>query len=82
VPKILLHSHASVENIAKHWINTVSLHADPVRVDCWPCHRLHDDKSTCRMNALDNGAACISDIPPADIVAAVKRLTTEETTHA
>ena len=29
-PKIVLHSHASVENIAKHWVNTVSLHADHV----------------------------------------------------
>src|SRR5262249_42949367 len=42
VPKIVLHSHASVHNICKHWINTTSLHADPAKVRCWPCHILHD----------------------------------------
>lgn len=62
LPKILLHSHASVENITKHWVNTVSLHADPAAVKCAPCHRLHDDSSTCVPNQWGNGAACISDI--------------------
>ena len=66
-PKILLHGHASVENITKHWVNTVSLTPDTARVPCWPCHRLHDDASTCRMNEFNNGAACISDIS-ADVV--------------
>lgn len=69
LPKILLHSHASVENITKHWVNTTSLCADPRRVDCWPCHRLHDEGSTCRPNAWNNGAACISDISADTIVA-------------
>ncbi len=87
VPKILLHSHASVENIAKHWTNTVSLHADPRRVPCWPCHRLHSDLSTCVPNALNNGAACISDISPDRIIDEVKRLLisqkiTKEQPHA
>lgn len=63
VPKILTLSHASLENITKHWVNTVTLHADPDRVPCWPCHRLHNDESTCVPNK-DGGhaAACISDI--------------------
>jgi ADP-heptose:LPS heptosyltransferase len=62
MPKIVMVSHASAENITKHWINTTTLHADPVRVSCWPCHRLHDDPSTCVENKEKNGAACISDI--------------------
>jgi ADP-heptose:LPS heptosyltransferase len=62
MPKIVMLSHASVENITKHWKNTTTLHADSDRVPCWPCHRLHDDKSTCVANKEDNGAACISDI--------------------
>ncbi len=73
-PKIMLHSHASVENITKHWVNTVSLHADPKQVSCWPCHRLHSDISTCRANEFDNGAACISSITPDAIVAAARQL--------
>jgi ADP-heptose:LPS heptosyltransferase len=62
MPKIVMVSHASAENITKHWFNTTTLHADPDRVPCWPCHRLHDDPSTCVENKQKNGAACISDI--------------------
>jgi len=62
VPKVLLLSNMPPESVAKHWLNTAVLHADPMRVACWPCHRLHNDKSTCVPNADDTGAACISDI--------------------
>ncbi len=62
VPKIVLISHASAENVTKHWLNTVTLTADPERVSCWPCHKLHDGPETCRANKENNGAACISDI--------------------
>lgn len=63
VPKIVMVSHASRENITEHWVNTTTLSADPVRVPCWPCHRLHDTIETCVPNK-DGGhaAACISDI--------------------
>ena len=72
-PKIVLHSHASVENICTHWENTISLHADPDRVDCWPCHRLHDTSDTCRLNKWKNGAACISDISSDEVIKAATR---------
>src|SRR5262249_46535525 len=72
VPKIILHSHASVENICKHWINTTSLHADQNRVPCWPCHNLHDEPATCRPNKDGNGSACISDISVEDIFQNIK----------
>lgn len=71
MPKIVMVSHASVENITKHWINTTTLHADPDRVPCWPCHRLHDDSSTCVENKEKNGAACISDITVEKLVQVV-----------
>lgn len=70
-PKVLLLSHASVHNISTHWENTAVLHADPFRVPCWPCHRLHDDPSTCVPNSRNNGAACTSDISVEAIVQAV-----------
>jgi hypothetical protein len=60
--KIMLLSHGSAENVTKHWVNTTTLHADPENVSCFPCHRLHNDISTCRPNKEGNGAACISDI--------------------
>lgn len=73
MPKIVMVSHASAENITKHWVNTTTLHADPDRVPCWPCHKLHDDPSTCVLNKEGNGAACISDITVEELVQAVKR---------
>jgi ADP-heptose:LPS heptosyltransferase len=77
MPKIVLVSHASVENITKHWINTTTLHADNNRVPCWPCHRLHDDISTCVANKEDNGAACVSDISVEKLFQTVRQQWTE-----
>lgn len=74
MPKVMLLSHASQENITKHWVNTVTLHADQGRVPCWPCHRLHDDNTTCVPNKENNGAACISDISVDRLLETVARL--------
>ncbi len=81
MPKIVLLSHASEENITKHWLNTVALHADPIRVPCWPCHRLHDSKDTCVANKEDNGAACISDISVETILQTVRRKLEQPTSN-
>lgn len=62
MPKVVMVSHASAENITKHWFNTLTLHADPNNVPCWPCHRLHESEATCVSNKENMGAACISDI--------------------
>ncbi len=74
LPKILMVSHASVENIGKHAVNTTVLHADPERVKCFPCHRLHSDFTTCTPNFENNGAACISDISVHSIVETARRM--------
>jgi ADP-heptose:LPS heptosyltransferase len=75
VPKIIMVSHTSEENITKHWVNTVTLHADPARVPCWPCHRLHDSFDTCCPVSVNGGefASCISDIGVETIVAAATK---------
>lgn len=63
MPKVIMVSHASAENITKHWRNTITLHADPAEVPCWPCHRLHDTIETCTpMLDLGKAAACMGDI--------------------
>jgi ADP-heptose:LPS heptosyltransferase len=72
MPKVMLLSHASALNITKHWLRTVTLHADQKRVPCWPCHRLISDWSHCTPNAKNTGAACITSIPVEAIVSAVK----------
>lgn len=74
MPKIMLLSHASPENITKYWRNTVTLHADPERVSCWPCHKLIDLPEHCRVNQDGNAAACISDISVERLMAAVAQV--------
>jgi hypothetical protein len=71
-PKIIMVSHASVENITRHHVNTIALSADPDRVGCSPCHRLHSDPSTCVPNKDGNGPACLSDLSVELIVTAAK----------
>jgi ADP-heptose:LPS heptosyltransferase len=63
--KIMLLSHASPENITKHWRNTTTMFGTPA---CWPCHQLHDQISTCTPNKDGTAAACISGISVEDIV--------------
>jgi hypothetical protein len=81
MPKIVLHSHASVDNIVKHWKNTVSLHANPKVVPCWPCHLLHDSMDTCletqiksgmKPSTEDIGSACIRSIDVQTLVNTTK----------
>jgi hypothetical protein len=74
MPKIMLLSHASPENITKHWVNTTTLHAAPAVVDCWPCHQLHDSPATCRKAEGFEAAACIADISHEVVFQHVKRL--------
>jgi ADP-heptose:LPS heptosyltransferase len=72
MPKVVMVSHASAENITKHWRNTITLHADPDIIPCWPCHRLHDTIDTCTpMKDLGKAAACMGDISTELIVQAV-----------
>jgi hypothetical protein len=78
MPKIVMVSHASAENITKHWVNTTTLQADQNRVPCFPCHRLHNDPSTCVSNKEGNGAACISDISVDRLVQTVAERWREE----
>jgi ADP-heptose:LPS heptosyltransferase len=78
MPKIMLLGHASPENITKHWLNTITLHADK-SVACWPCHQLHDSEPGqlppyCTPNAQGSGAACITSISVETIVQRVKTM--------
>lgn len=74
MPKIVLLSHASQNNITAHWKNTITLHADIERVPCWPCHKLHDSIETCVKSDKANAAACISDIHDTVVMDHVVRL--------
>lgn len=74
MPKIVLMSHASPENITKYWKNTKTLMPDALNVPCWPCHLLIDEPADCeRLSGKKGGqgAACISDIKPDQVIQAV-----------
>jgi len=81
MPKIVLLSHASPENITKHWTNTVTLHAEQKRIPCWPCHQLHSETSTCTKAADHNAAACITDIHDSVVMEHVVRLLAHKPKH-
>jgi ADP-heptose:LPS heptosyltransferase len=78
MPKVLMASHAGPTNVTKHWVNTTTLQADPKRVPCFPCHRLHDDNTHCTPNVDNNGAACISDITVETVLETVANLMKRE----
>lgn len=75
VPKVVLLSHASPENITKYWVNATTLHADRNRVPCWPCHLLIDAMEQCERLSGRRGeqwSACISDIGVEQVLGAVR----------
>jgi ADP-heptose:LPS heptosyltransferase len=68
-PKIVLLSHSSIENLTKHWVNTVSL--TPKNTPCYPCHILHKGFEFCKPGFLpiegemtQVGSHCQVDISP------------------
>lgn len=56
MPKIVMLSHSSRENLTKHWHNTVAL--EPQGVSCFPCHKLHYGWSGCNRNDESGAAQC------------------------
>jgi ADP-heptose:LPS heptosyltransferase len=74
MPKVILLSHASPENITKHWVNTVTMTADPDEVPCFPCHRLHDRPETCTVSKDGNSAACMAGISVENVVSTIAGL--------
>lgn len=66
VPKIVLLSHSSANNLTRFWANTHPLSGD---VPCFPCHRLHHDWRGCRRDAQTDCAACQAAIKPQTVLA-------------
>jgi len=72
MPKIALLSHAGPNNITRHHVNTITLHADQSVVPCSPCHRLHDSPATCVAAPDGHQAACMADISTECLLTAVR----------
>lgn len=74
--KVLFLSHSTVENLSKHWVNTVSLSApeDPSVPICGQraCHRLHYTRDFCPEHKETGAAMCQVSIDPERAYAAIE----------
>jgi len=71
VPKVIMLSHSTADNLTKHWKNVTVLSADRAKVGCSGCHRLHYDWTYCPQDEETNAALCASAIKPSLIMDAI-----------
>lgn len=58
MPKVVMLSHSSNENLTRDWINTAALEAP---VACHPCHRIHNaGMALCSKDTNTRAAACMA----------------------
>ncbi len=58
MPKVVLLSHSSHENLTRDWSNTAALQAP---VTCFPCHRIHNAAAAlCAKDTTTNASACMA----------------------
>lgn len=60
LPKIVLLSHSSANNLTKHWTNTYAI--EPQNTACFPCHMMHYSFDHCSKDATTGTASCAADI--------------------
>jgi ADP-heptose:LPS heptosyltransferase len=73
VPKIVMLSHSSPENLTKYWVNAKVL--TPPNTACFPCHRMHYSFERCNRDEATGTAACQADISIDQAWEAFKELT-------
>lgn len=56
VPKVVMLSHSSRENLTRDWVNTRTI--EPEKVACFPCHRMHYDHTYCPQDQASGAAVC------------------------
>lgn len=61
VPKVVMLSHSTENNLTKHWTNTIAL-TPPASVKCYPCHRLHRSFEYCFQDEETGAAVCQAQI--------------------
>jgi ADP-heptose:LPS heptosyltransferase len=68
MPKVVMLSHSSVENLTKHWINTEAI---PGQAHCYPCHQLHYTAEFCPQHPESGAALCQAGVHPDSIYAPI-----------
>lgn len=67
MPKIVLLSHSSDENLTRDWTNTIGL--EPRKTPCFPCHRMHAEWDYCRRVPELDAALCQANHSPDEVLA-------------
>lgn len=71
MPKIIMLSHSSVENLTRDWVNTCSLEAP---VACHPCHRIHNAAAKlCARDTVTKASACMASYSAETVADLVKQ---------
>jgi predicted SAM-dependent methyltransferase/ADP-heptose:LPS heptosyltransferase len=65
MPKVVMLSHSSNENLARDWRNCITLEAP---VACHPCHRIHNEAAVLCTKDKNTGAAACMAYYSADLV--------------
>lgn len=65
MPKIVLLSHSTVENLTRDWVNTHSLAS--TETPCYPCHKQIYTWDQCNRFEKTGAAHCMSHIKPDDV---------------
>lgn len=60
VPKIVVLSHSTEENLTKHWANTTAL--APENTPCYPCHQMHYSFRHCSRDEATGTSTCAADV--------------------
>ena len=71
VPKVLLLSSNTEENLSKYWKNCTNLTPS---VDCHPCHKLHYDMKHCPKDEIIGTPICMSKLKAKDVFEAIEKI--------
>ncbi len=78
VPKVVMLSHSSAENLTRHWKNTNAL--TPENCPCYPCHMLHYNWEFCVKVKETQAALCASNIKPEWVYKAIQAVLRRDST--
>lgn len=76
VAKVVMLSHSSVENLTKHWKATASL-LPAETIKCYPCHRMHYDRTFCPQDDKSGASICAASIDPRDVIEMIMRFASQ-----
>lgn len=70
MPKVIMLSHSSQENLTKYWKNTINLKP---KTSCYPCHQMHYNFDHCKRDEITGCAQCQADLSPDEVFEAIEK---------